>query len=235
MAKKSLEKKIKIVKWWAIGFTVVYLIVGAFLVSDYPLKQATFDPEKTYNLIKDALTLTATFLAPVAAFVLFIDWKVEHSDKRNETLVLEVMQRINTKSTEIRNMVSLVHREFQENALEMIEMYSSKIIEYRQELLKELGVLENTKDYFEDETFNNEAIAFCQKQIEVVESLKQLFNSTENLENCQSNPTDPSDLDWALRFNQQSELNFLGKAEDYLNDYNDRIARLRTLAKTYRI
>ncbi|WP_165495634.1 hypothetical protein [Acinetobacter sp. ANC 4173] len=40
-----------------------------------------FDPTKNYDLIKDTLTLTATFLTPVAAFVLFSDWREEHEVK----------------------------------------------------------------------------------------------------------------------------------------------------------
>ena len=231
MAKKTLEKKIKLVCQWALGLTILYFLIGAWLISDGP----KFDPTKTYNLLKDTLSLTATFLAPVAAFVLFIDWKVEHSDKRNETLVFEALQRINTKSSEIKGMVSLVHQEFQENALEMNEMYSSKLIEFRREVLTELGVLESTKDYFTDENFNNEAIALCQKQIDLLDSLKQLFDSNENLENCQSSPTEPDDLDWALRFYQQSESSFLAMAEEYLSDYSNRITGLKTLAKKHRI
>lgn len=74
MAKKTLEEKIKLVWQWALGLSILYFVIGAILKSD----GANFDPAKTYELIKDTLTLTATFLAPVAAFVLFSDWREQH-------------------------------------------------------------------------------------------------------------------------------------------------------------
>lgn len=86
MKKKTLKEKINRVCWWAAGLTVLYFIVGAFLKSD----GSKFDPAKTYDLIKDTLTLTAAFLAPVAAFVLFTDWRHEHAIKSLFSLVDEI-------------------------------------------------------------------------------------------------------------------------------------------------
>ncbi|WP_288456149.1 hypothetical protein [uncultured Acinetobacter sp.] len=80
MAKKTLEEKIELVCWWALGLTILYFLVGAFLISDGP----KFDPTKTYNLLKDTLTLTAAFLAPAFAFVLFSSWKEQHFQTKIE-------------------------------------------------------------------------------------------------------------------------------------------------------
>lgn len=80
MKNETLKDKIKKVYWGAVGFTLIYFIIGAYLNSDGP----KFDPKKTYELIKDALTLTATFLAPVAAFVLFSEWRVQHQAQKLE-------------------------------------------------------------------------------------------------------------------------------------------------------
>lgn len=82
MAKKTLEKKIKLVCQWALGLTITYFVIGAFLISD----GSKFDSVKTYNLLKDTLTLSAAFLAPVAAFVLFSDWKEEHIEKKLDSI-----------------------------------------------------------------------------------------------------------------------------------------------------
>mgnify|MGYP000990767558 CR=1 FL=1 len=87
MTRKTLEDKIRQVVFWTISLTLIYIFIGAFLVSDYPLKHSKFDLVKTYNLIKDALGLAAAFLAPVAAFVLFSDWRVEHQIKSTLQLV----------------------------------------------------------------------------------------------------------------------------------------------------
>ncbi|MCU4434730.1 hypothetical protein KTH93_04465 [Acinetobacter bereziniae] len=80
MAKKTLEEKIELVCWWALGLTILYFLVGAFLISDGP----KFDPTKTYNLLKDTLTLTAAFLAPAFAFVLFSSWKEQYFQTKIE-------------------------------------------------------------------------------------------------------------------------------------------------------
>lgn len=90
MKKKTLKEKINRICWWAAGLTVLYFIVGAFLKSDGP----KFDPIKTYDLIKDTLTLTAAFLAPVAAFVLFSDWREQHEDVALESDSTDVFNRL---------------------------------------------------------------------------------------------------------------------------------------------
>lgn len=86
MAKKTLEEKIKNVSKWALGLSILYFLIGAWLNSD----GSHFDSAKTYELIKDTLTLTAAFLAPVAAFVLFRDWSEEHIKKENEKLGIDI-------------------------------------------------------------------------------------------------------------------------------------------------
>lgn len=79
MAKKNLKDKIIEAAFWTSFFLVVYLIVGFLLGSSWLSKGLTFD--ESYNLLKDALSITAAFLAPVAAFVLFSDWREQHEAK----------------------------------------------------------------------------------------------------------------------------------------------------------
>ncbi|WP_139851465.1 hypothetical protein [Acinetobacter pullicarnis] len=79
MDKKSLEEKIKNTVFWLSYACVIYLVIGflfetAWLSKPYSLKCA-------FSLIKDALLVTAAFLAPVAAFVLFSDWREQHIEK----------------------------------------------------------------------------------------------------------------------------------------------------------
>lgn len=74
MNKKSLEKKIEmVVRVFAIGIPA-YIILSLLLLNEYSC-DAYFDPQKVYDVIKDALLIAAAFLAPVAAFVLFSDWR----------------------------------------------------------------------------------------------------------------------------------------------------------------
>jgi hypothetical protein len=91
MTKKTLEEKIKHVLVWAFILSIVYFAIGAYLKSDGP----KFDPSKTYELLKDTLTLTAAFLAPVAAFVLFSDWRNEHVEKKLDSIADKLLIDIN--------------------------------------------------------------------------------------------------------------------------------------------
>ena len=81
MAKKTLEEKIKQVGFWTFGGICWYLVIAFFLKSNYPIYEYNLDRSTAYDAIKDALTLAAAFLAPVAAFVLFSDWREQHIEK----------------------------------------------------------------------------------------------------------------------------------------------------------
>lgn len=78
MVKKSLNEKIKNIGIWIFGGVFWYLVIAFFLKSKYPIFNYSFNTDQAYDVIKDALTLAATFLAPVAAFVLFSDWREQH-------------------------------------------------------------------------------------------------------------------------------------------------------------
>lgn len=84
MKKKTLEEKIRLVGFWTFGFVFWYLVIAFFLKSSYPIYEYSFNREDAYDTIKDALTLAAAFLAPVAAFVFFSDWRAQHKELSNE-------------------------------------------------------------------------------------------------------------------------------------------------------
>lgn len=84
MAKKSLEEKIKNVGFWAFGFIFWYLVVAFFLKSSYPIYDHPFNRIQAYETIKDVLSLTAAFLAPIAALVLFSDWREQYLQTKIE-------------------------------------------------------------------------------------------------------------------------------------------------------
>ncbi|EOF7538262.1 hypothetical protein NRA29_14350 [Acinetobacter baumannii] len=89
MAKKELKDKVELTIFWLGLFCLTYLIFGFILKSDLtkPIDSSIF-----YEVLKDALTLTAAFLAPVAAFVLFSDWRIEHRLKKLEKSSKSVVQ-----------------------------------------------------------------------------------------------------------------------------------------------
>ena len=89
MAKKTLEEKIKDIVFYATVFFILYLIIG-FLIKSEWLTSFTKSWVYAYELLRDALTLTAYFLAPVAAFVLFSNWREQHNKQIANEFALKV-------------------------------------------------------------------------------------------------------------------------------------------------
>ncbi|MDC4674725.1 hypothetical protein NQ799_17790, partial [Acinetobacter baumannii] len=76
MARKNLELKIKDLFFWTFVFFLFYTIIGFLLKTAW--LSCTLKFSEVYDLIKDGLTITASFLAPVAALLLFNDWRETH-------------------------------------------------------------------------------------------------------------------------------------------------------------
>ncbi|ENU08655.1 hypothetical protein [Acinetobacter calcoaceticus] len=89
MVKKTLEHKIKDLIFCTFAFLILYLIIGFMLQTEWLDKR--LDLKRTYELLKDGLTITASFLAPVAAFVLFSDWREQHVSINNEKVSKEIL------------------------------------------------------------------------------------------------------------------------------------------------
>lgn len=102
MAKKTLEEKINCVKWSALLFAIVYFLIGAWLKSDGPF----FDSDKAYELIRDSLTLTAYFLAPIAAFVLFSDWREQHKAQKLELDSENIIRKIYEANSQLLTLMN---------------------------------------------------------------------------------------------------------------------------------
>jgi hypothetical protein len=82
MKRKTLEQK---VSWALYGSAIFFaalftlgLILKADLFSHWPTAN------EVYEIGRDALTLTAYFLAPLTALLLFSDWRLEHVEKSRE-------------------------------------------------------------------------------------------------------------------------------------------------------
>lgn len=100
MAKKTLEYKIKNLSFCTCAFFILYLITGYMLLSNWLVEKLALS--KVYELIKDDLTITASLLAPVAALVVFNDWRETHARINNEKLsseIIEIFQEMNSITT----------------------------------------------------------------------------------------------------------------------------------------
>lgn len=96
MARRKLKDKVELSIFWMGLFCLTYLIFGFILKSD--LTKPT-DSSIFYEVLKDALTITAAFLAPIAAFILFSDWRVEHKIKNT----LQLLDDLKNLTYDIKN------------------------------------------------------------------------------------------------------------------------------------
>ncbi|HBN5965815.1 TPA: hypothetical protein L3H12_002548 [Acinetobacter baumannii] len=101
MAKKSINEKIKNVGKWSICGVIGYLILAFILKSKYPISHYGFNQDNAYDVIKEALTLAAAFLAPIAAFLLFSDWREQHNKQVRNEFALKVFNQFENFSTKI--------------------------------------------------------------------------------------------------------------------------------------
>ncbi|MBJ8482622.1 hypothetical protein [Acinetobacter vivianii] len=99
MIRTSLEDKIKDIVFWTIVFFILYTILGFLLETNWLSK--TISLPKINEILKDSLTITATFLAPVAAFVLFSDWREQHNKQVRNEFGLKVFNQFEKFSKEI--------------------------------------------------------------------------------------------------------------------------------------
>lgn len=93
--KNGLNQNIKKICFWVFSGFFWYLVISYFLLSDYPIYDQPFNHKIAYEVIKDALGLSAAFLAPAIAVVLFSDWRVQHTSIRNENISLQVKDLLN--------------------------------------------------------------------------------------------------------------------------------------------
>lgn len=137
MKKTTLEEKIRQVGIWTFGGIFWYLLIAFFLKSNYPIYEYNLDRSTAYDVIKDALTLAAAFLAPVAAFVLFSDWRVQHREKVQESFTSEIYFTLEATQLKIRKFTEDFMNAYDRD----IDFYNKvdeelrEIIEQSQELL----------------------------------------------------------------------------------------------------
>lgn len=146
MARRKLEDKIKRVGYFVVGGIVGYLLISFFILSSFPLHQYLLDKKLAYDVLKDSLTLGAAFLAPIAAFILFNDWRVEYHIKEQFNRIDEIKKILQEVETTLSK---YVHRIFKENINYSVEFenFSERLIllEYR-DLLTILLVEIDEKD-----------------------------------------------------------------------------------------
>lgn len=99
MFKRTLSQKIKDVVFYSLVFFILYTIIAYLLETKW--LSSTIDLPKLNGILKDSLTLTAAFLAPGAAFILFTDWREQHNKQVRNEFGLKVFNQFEKFSKEI--------------------------------------------------------------------------------------------------------------------------------------
>ncbi|MFA2969354.1 hypothetical protein KWE21_01890 [Acinetobacter pittii] len=148
MAKKTLNAKFKVIGFWTFGGVFWYLVIAFFLKSKYPIFYFSFNPDTAYDVFKDALTLAAAFLAPVAAFVLFSDWRDEHRAITNEKVSKQIVDNI----SDLLPFISCSYSGLTENEkiIQFREEYFSYMVELSRNTLSINSIDDSSEKFIQD-------------------------------------------------------------------------------------
>lgn len=231
MSKKTLEGKIKTVCWWALGLTILYFLIGAFLISD----GNKFDSTKTYNLLKDTLTLTAGFLAPVAAFVLFSDWREQHRQVREEAEVFQNLNNIKADSRRLSEIFTEINNNYQFMGIQVVEKFDAIIEDEINKNEKNEINLEYILSNTNQADLYGKIRDLTLKQGRILRSIHILFNRAKKVEACKVNSYAEVDLPHRLTSEGEASLVFYERIECYFDNHLQALNDIEAIAKTYRI
>lgn len=212
MAKKTLEEKIKDVIFWMVIFFFLYLIVGYLMQSEYLHSALNWD--ESYNLLRDALTITAYFLAPATAFVLFSDWREQHVEIENEKIskeiVLGILPIIEKSTSDF-----FQFRGDPDGLLKFREHYFNSLYELRNKVRQVRGI-------------NSRSLEFIRNGDELAQRLITGFSLMDAYLNADSN------YNWAIEFStpDQSQIkDLIDRSKQAVNDLTAKNEEIRQLIK----
>lgn len=218
MGTKTIQDKIKDVADWTFRCFVIYLVVAFFLKSKYPIFNYDFCLECAYEVIKDALTLTAAFLAPVAAFVLFTDWRGQHVEVENEKISKEIVLGI----LPIIEKSTSDFFQFQDDPEGMFK--------FREHYFNNLYELRNKVSQIS--SINSRSLEFIVNGEELAKRLLEGFNLMDAYLNANSN------ANWANEFsvsNENQTKDLSDKFDQALNSLIAKNEEIRLLIKKFNV
>lgn len=222
----TLKEKINNVIFWASFFFVVYLIVG-FLIKSEWLSKTDQLWSFSYELLRDALTLTAYFLASLTAIVLFTDWRVQHKAINNENEVIETLKSIKEFDTQLQRITfDLDHEsDIADEIIMKAHLEKLKLLEENVSVIRMRMVY--IRDSFNDVSFITKSEDALGKQSFLIFFAKNYITVNNNA-NFDNSPE-----------NQTNRINSYGVFSDQRNAYSIEMSELfkelTKLAKPYRI
>ncbi|MDX8154350.1 hypothetical protein SLJ62_02155 [Acinetobacter pittii] len=236
MADKELKDKIKIVGFWTFGGVFWYLVISFFLLSNFPLHNFSFNNEKAYEVLKDALSLAAAFLAPVAAFVLFDDWRTSHRLKNNEMEVINILKRVRNIPFKVKDLAENINDIYEYGMTpESVAIYENKAIEIASEILSEIGNINFSQKNFKDVEFHEKCLDFYHENYKLITYIIMLFDSYASLELCKKDPELHYRLKQFIDKESNSSLIFRDYLESYLKVFHKKLEEIHSYAEKHRI
>lgn len=231
MNKKSLEEKIVSAVVWLALLAIIYFVIGIFLITD----GLGFNSEKVYELLKDTLTLMASFLTPAIAFLLFNDWRETHRSIRNEKEILDILNKLKLDSIEIGRLVAWVVAGY-DCAPKGITNGSKELFQsLREKSFRELGAVEFSKSYFDNTGFHAQVEKIRLEQHSLLMGGLSLFLAYKELESAKNNPCEDGYLLLVNKRERAACADFQAKATCYFNSEDNQMKVIKELARAYRI
>ncbi|MDO7216333.1 hypothetical protein Q5M47_13105 [Acinetobacter nosocomialis] len=211
MKDKPLQEKIKSLLFWTLIFFILYIIV-AYLLDSLWL-QNTIGFQKAYEIIKDGLSITAAFLAPASAFLLFSNWREQYNAQFIDKTLIDLM-------IQLKDMDILLNRkgyDLNDNAFNNI-LKSTNEIRFELEHIK--LVLKIYPNYISEE-FINDIIQFkdLSKEIDDLIAILSRMN--------QENSRDTDDNRFFASFNGKNQK--LDELSEVKKKLEDKITAIRLI------
>ncbi|MFX9085371.1 hypothetical protein ABTN62_20155, partial [Acinetobacter baumannii] len=151
------------------------------------MQNFSFDNKKAYEVLKDALTIAAAFLAPVAAFVLFDDWRTSHRLKINESEALEILKRVRNIPYKAKDLAEEIVSYYERGLTKQeVQNYEKRAFEIAAEILEELGSINFSKKNFENIKFHNQCLKLYSDTYKLLTNIIMLFDAWTCLELCKN-------------------------------------------------
>lgn len=182
MSTKTLNEKIKDVIFWMLIFFSLYLIVGYLIQSEY--LHCALNWDASYNLLRDALTITAYFLAPTAAFMLFSDWREQHAVLATEADSTNVYKSVN----ELIDKLYEIHYFIEENDCSDVKS-ATVVSNLMLEVSNTIGSLGIINSQVGSRSNKGEIFAECAKKI--FEEIIQINLNLSHLCSCKTKIQNP--------------------------------------------
>lgn len=171
MAKKTLKQKINDLFFWTIIFFIFYIIT-AYLLETSWLKIVLGLPN-IYEILKDGLTITATFLAPTSALLLFSDWREQHVEKKLDDIAHQLV-------LDIQDIQLYIVLSYYRDAVKVdTATYRIVLVDHptKGSILDMRRIVQNNLELFKSIYLDNHAIFLkLQELLEVVLILKDILN-----------------------------------------------------------